>query len=357
MDRNERTLFMKALGGSVRDYVHKADSQIRAWVSGELKALSELFEERIKQIPEPRNGKDGRDGIDGKDAQPINRTEFLAYIDATLSDKSKNFLESCRETFKEQIIDRIAALPKPKDGIDGKDGKDAEPVDMGELYTKIHEMIDAHLRGLPVPKDGKDGLAGKDGESIHPDTVRLMILDQVNEAVSKIPTPRDGKDGYPGRDALELDILPSVDFAKSYPRGTFAQHRGGVIRAIRNTEPGKSLEDGWIVLWDGLSNIEVAQADDLRSFTVKCQMASGKVVSRQFSMPVVLDRGVYKAGEEYVCGDSVSQNGSVWICVAERTATSPATRDNPDWRLSTKAGRDLRDAKPTAPFDPVVKLR
>lgn len=59
-----------------------------------------------------------------------------------------------------------------------------------------------------------------------------------------------------------------------------------------------------------------------------------------FILPVVLDRGVYKAETTYERGDGVSFGGSFWIA---KTATSAKPGEGEDWRLAVKRGRDGKD--------------
>ncbi len=57
------------------------------------------------------------------------------------------------------IKEAISALPKAKDGADGKDGVDAE-VD----YETLKEFIINAVDSLPKAKNGLDGERGQDGE-------------------------------------------------------------------------------------------------------------------------------------------------------------------------------------------------
>lgn len=61
-----------------------------------------------------------------------------------------------------------------------------------------------------------------------------------------------------------------------------------------------------------------------------------------FTMPVVIDRGVWIEGKDYAAGDAVTWAGSVWIAQKD-------TSDKPDggdgWRLSVKRGRDGKPGK------------
>jgi hypothetical protein len=54
--------------------------------------------------------------------------------------------------------------------------------------------------------------------------------------------------------------------------------------------------------------------------------------------PVVLDAGTYAAGRQYVKGDAVTHDGSLWIA-RQATTARPATTDGAAaWRLAVKRG-------------------
>ncbi len=124
------------------------------------------------------------------------------------------------------------------------------------------------VANIPVPADGK---------SITPDDVRPMLEQMVKEAVSHIPAPRDGRDYDPevlkqavleavnalpapqdGRDATALEVLPAIDDQKSFPRGTYATHLGGLWRAYEKTHGMR----GWECLVDGVADIDVSMTDE-----------------------------------------------------------------------------------------------
>jgi len=73
---------------------------------------------------------------------------------------------------------------------------------------------------------------------------------------------------------------------------------------------------------------------------------------KDFRLPIIIDRGVYKEGRTYRPGDGVTWGGSFWICQEETT-------DKPDsgkgFRLAVKKGRDGRDGvmKEAKPNEPV----
>ncbi len=203
-------------------------------------------------------------------------------------------------------------------GIDGRDGAPGEPGIRGEVG--------------PV---GDRGEKGEPGESIHPDTVALMVRENVDRAVGALPP---AKDGAPGRDAAQIDVLPGIDAAKSYTRGTWAKHDGGLFMARTQTEG----MEGWECIVAGVTRVDVEMASaDMRNFVVTTRMTGGQSRAVEFALPVVIDRGVWRAGQ-YETGDHVSWGGSGWI--AQRITDGEPGEGDSGWRLSTKRGRDGKDA-------------
>lgn len=204
--------------------------------------------------------------------------------------------------------------PQGERGADGAQGVAGEPGVPGERGEKGE-------RGEPGPA-GRDGKDGRDG--------------------------RDGTDGAPGRDALELDILPGIDEAKSYPRGTFAQHRGGVIRAVRNTDPVLEHDlarAGWTVIMNGVGEESEESLDEGRTIIRRTRYTDGRVLERGIRTNLMIYRGVWREGR-HECGDVVTWAGSAWHC-QEATADKPGT--SAAWKLMVKSGRDGRDAGSPAP--------
>ncbi|EJH2782373.1 phage portal protein, partial [Escherichia coli] len=178
-----------------------------------------------------------------------------------------------------------------------RDGRDYDP-------EVLKQAVNDAVANIPVPADGK---------SITPDDVRPMLEQMVKEAVSHIPVPRDGRDYDPdvlqkavldavralpapqdGRDATALEIIPAIDDQKSFPRGTYATHQGGLWRAYEKTHGMR----GWECLVDGVADIDVSMTGE-RSFTVVVRQSSGQRTEKTFSLPVMLYRGVFRAGETY----------------------------------------------------------
>lgn len=235
--------------------------------------------------------------------------------------------------------------PIGKDGVPGEKGEKGEPG-----LTAIGEAGERGPRGEkgetgligPQGQPGETGQPGQDGESIHPDTISLMVVTEVAKAVALIPK---AKDGEPGRDATQIEVLPTIDPQKSYPRGTEAEYAGGTIRAHRNTEPitARLQDAGWSVVRDGEANFEVIQSADLRTFTFRKTMTSGRVFESVHKSPVTILRGIHRTDDEYFRGDQTISDNSTWTCVVESTKAKPGL--SPDWLLSARKGDRGKDGK------------
>ncbi|EMG9885030.1 phage portal protein, partial [Escherichia coli] len=223
-------------------------------------------------------------------------------------------VDEVRPVLQAMVDDAVGAIPVPRDGRDydpdvlqqavndavanipqPADGKSLTPDDVRPM---LEQMVKEAVSHIPVPRDGRDydpdvlqkavndAVANipqpADGKSLTPDDVRPMLEQMVKEAVSHIHVPRDGRDYDPdvlqkavldavsalpapqdGRDATALEILPAIDDQKSFPRGTYATHQGGLWRAYEKTHGMR----GWECLVDGVADIDVSMTGE-RLFSV-----------------------------------------------------------------------------------------
>jgi len=213
------------------------------------------------------------------------------------------------------VSDAVAALPKPQDG---------KSVSQEDILPVLQQLVDEAVSTIPAPKDGKD---------FDPELLRQAV----DEAVSNLPAAEPGKDGTDGRDALALEILPFIDEEKSYPRGSYATHNGGLWRAYEKTHGMR----GWECIVDGIARVDIERADQ-RCFTMTVNRASGTSETKSFDVPVMIYNGVFKSGKEYLPGDTVTWGGSLWHC-DEKTQDKPGEPGSKGWTLATKRGRDGRD--------------
>jgi hypothetical protein len=196
-------------------------------------------------------------------------------------------------------------IPEP---LRGEKGERGDAPSEGELRQIIAPLIPAPIRG----EKGEAGTPGREGI--------------------------DGEDGAPGRDALALEILPAIEDARSYPRGSYAKHAGGLWRAFEATHGMR----GWECLLEGIASETEQLGEDGRTVTRTTVYSSGRAFERSFAMAVVLDKGVYKPDATYAPGDAVTWGGSIWIAQKHEGAYSKPGTAGSGWRLSVKAGRDGR---------------
>jgi hypothetical protein len=210
----------------------------------------------------------------------------------------------------------------------------SEVVDLGK---ELRGVIDDYIKNLPKPENGKDG-----------EDAPAPTAEQIAEAVTawmvaNFIQPTNGKDGNDGKDSTELEVLPSIDDDKSYPKGTWASYKGGLIKSTRTTSGliGKSLlEAGWDVIVQGVHSVEVHPLAE-GEFAVKTMLTGGKDHITKFAVPVMVYKGIWKEGA-YTKGNTVTTGGSLWHCNKD-TTDKPGTSEA--WQLCAKKGTDGRDGK------------
>lgn len=313
------TQLSDSLVDSVRKCVERATSPLIA----EIAALKKQIAEIPSGAPGER-GERGERGEKGEKGEPGNRGADGAQ--GPMGPRGERGADGERGVPGERGLDGSNGKDG-RDGINGKDGKDGVN---GKDFdpTEMHAAITKAVSEIPRPKDG---------ESVHPDTVALMVREAVDKAVAAVRLPKDGE---PGRDALDIDILEDIDETRSYPIGTFAKYRGGLVKAERHTDPLTEgfARSGWSVIVDGIADIACEWTDE-RTSEIRVVRTSGEETVTSRSWPLVLDRGVYKTGSAYRPGDGVTWGGSFWIAQKD-TTDKPGT--SAGWRLAVKAGRDAK---------------
>ncbi|EPY1018273.1 phage portal protein, partial [Escherichia coli] len=346
--------------------------------------LEQMVKEAVSHIPVPRDGRDYDPDVLQK---AVN--DAVANIPQPADGKSLT-PDDVRPMLEQMVKEAVSHIPVPRDGRDydpdvlqkavndavanipqPADGKSLTPDDVRPM---LEQMVKEAVSHIPVPRDGRDydpdvlqkavndAVANipvpANGKSITPDDVRPMLEQMVKEAVSHIPVPRDGRDYDPdvlqkavldavsalpapqdGRDATALEILPAIDDQKSFPRGTYATHQGGLWRAYEKTHGMR----GWECLVDGVADIDVSMTGE-RLFSVVVRQSSGQRTEKIFSLPVMLYRGVFRAGETYHPGDTVTWGGSLWHCNS-MTEDKPGEAHSSAWTLAAKRGRDAGGGK------------
>jgi hypothetical protein len=240
---------------------------VREHVGAAFRSLQErmaAIEQRLADLPKPKDGEDGK-SVTVDDVRPL--------ID-------------------QQVQDAVAHIPKPRDGEDGKS------VRIEEVLPELRGQVEAYLKEIPVPQDGKSVTVDEVVQALLPALQTTLdaalakwaldferrAQETLQRACDRIPKP---KDGDPGRDALAV------------------------------TDFGAEVED------DGRTIVLTLGAGEQR-----------KQARLQF--PVVIHRGVYVEGRGYARGDSVTWAGSTWIAQKDGPEGKPET--SRDWLLSVKRG-------------------
>lgn len=292
-------------------------------IAPDLEAIAKLV-----QLPEVRHGKDAAEvdmdalakaaaalvqlpePVPGKDAAEVD-LDALAKAAAALIEVPPAIEPDL------EAIAKLVVLPEVKDG------KDADPVDLEAV---------AALVKLPEP------------EKIDVDAIARAAAELI--PVPVIPEPEHG------RDAIDLEILPAIDEAKQYPRGTYAAHRGGLWKSYERTHGLR----GWECIVDGIDAVSVTQ-DAVREFSVTLAKSSGASVVQKFQLPIQVYKGVYRDDETYEAHDNVTWAGSQWTSTKAENTDKPGSSDA--WTLVVKAGRpgkDLRENASTFDASKGVKL-
>ncbi|WP_159876652.1 MULTISPECIES: phage portal protein [unclassified Raoultella] len=323
----------------------------------QLPDISAMVSAAVAAIPAPKDGK----SVTPEDVRPLLQELVTAAVgEIPVPRDGKDYDPA---VLKQAVDDAVGALPP------AQDGRSVTPEDVRPL---LQELVTAAVAEIPVPRDGKDydpavlkqavdDAVGalppaQDGRSVTPEDVRPLLQELVTAAVGEIPVPRDGKDYDPavlkqavddavgalppaqdGRDALHLELQPFIDEGKSYPRGSYATHNGGLWRAYEKTHGLR----GWECIVDGVSAVDISM-DGQRNFTVTVNRASGASEKKAFDIPAMVYRGVFKSGDEYLPGDTVTWAGSLWHC-DEITQDKPGEPGSKGWTLAAKRGRDGRD--------------
>ncbi|KLH48743.1 hypothetical protein WQ64_26865 [Escherichia coli] len=206
-------------------------------------------------------------------------TERELSIIRALGEEFATVLADLQRTFEEKMAAQAQAFEEKLASLSVVLRKCVTGDDMRPM---LEQMVKEAVSHIPVPRDGRD---------YDPDVLQKAVLD----AVSALPAPQDG------RDATALEILPAIDDQKSFPRGTYATHQGGLWRAYEKTHGMR----GWECLVDGVADIDVSMTGE-RLFSVVIRHSSGQRTEKTFSLPVMLYRGVFRAGETYHPGDTVT---------------------------------------------------
>lgn len=293
------------------------------------------LEKRLNDLPVPKDGAPGKDADLGEVRQII-AEEVAGLRTAIEAIPQPEPLPDIPAMIVDEVQKAVACMPAPQDGTS---------VTIEDVAPLIASEVEKRVSELPKPRDGEPG---KDGESVDPAEVQRMVSEAVEKAIAAIPVPKDGTDGKDGRDGKDGVGLASAiidragELVVTLTNGE-TRNLGPVVG--KDGAPGKDGADGF-----GFDDLE-ASYDGEKTVTLKFTKGE-RVKEFAFTLPVVIDRGIYAEGKEYKAGDGATWAGSFWIAQKD---TSSKPGEGGDWRLAVKKGRDGRDGvvKDAKPVEPV----
>lgn len=184
---------------------------------------------------------------------------------------------------------------------------------MAESLAPIMKRIEALEAAAPMK--GEKGDPGKDGE--------------------KGEDGRDGKDGADGVGLAGAIIDRGGNLVVTLTDGTTRELGAAVGKDGQDGPPGQNGRDGF-----SLSDFDATLMDDGRTVLLSFEQGdqSFKV---ELGIPAMIYRGVFKEGQRYEKGDTVTWGGSLWHCDVETTEKPDSAEKH--WTLAAKRGRDGKD--------------
>lgn len=296
--------------------------EVRGWVA-----------EAVAAIPQPKDGA----SVSLADIEPMIRSaigEAVAALPKPEDGRSVT-LADVEPLITKEVARAVGELPAPKDGAS---------VTIADVEPVIAAAVDAAVAAMPKPENGK---------SVTLADVEPFLLAEIGKAVAALPPPELGKSVTVAD--VEPIILSAVERAvAALPvakdgvgmAGALIDRTGSLVVTMTDgrtcdlgrveAEPAKPGKDG--LGFDDLT----FEHDGERGFVLR--FVRGDVVKEfPFTVPVVLDRGVYREGQKYAAGDGVTWAGSYWIAQKE-TVSKPDSGG--DFRLAVKRGRDGKEVTP-----------
>lgn len=298
------------------------DSETRALVD-RLKQMSDTVWGKLEALPAP-------------------------YDDSALADRVKRIEANVGGDIVPNIARQLAEVPAPYDDSELREQFEAIRADLARETEAVLQRVKEAGYDDTTLREQIEGLQKSRTEVDRALHAVSKAQTETADFVAKLcdrPPPADG------RDALQLEILPTIDEQKSYVRGTYAKHAGGLWRSFEQTHGMR----GWECIVDGISDVVVSPSDeDPRVVGVGIKRASGASNAVVIAVPALVYKGVFVPEAEYLNGDTVTWAGSLWHC--NKTATTAKPGDgSPDWTLAVKKGRDGREvvSVPKAAAQPV----
>lgn len=200
----------------------------------------------------------------------------------------------------------------------------AEPV---ELPIEVeHLLIDLVVSERILAKHRK-ALAEREEEIAAPFVTEVKRL-------AASPAPIHEAKAFARAQGEKLSSLRRTTY-----RSELANLAADVVREERRRAVILRKLDAFPQLGEVVPAIDIAvEHDGERGFIIRT--GGGRVY--RFSLPIILDRGVWREEARYERGDAVTSDGSLWIARRDDPSHEPGKGDA--WRLAVTRGRHGRDA-------------
>ncbi|WP_242217988.1 hypothetical protein [Shinella zoogloeoides] len=248
----------------------------------------------------------------------------------------------------DDIERHLASLPAPKDGRDADE--DAVVSRVSEKMASEIENLRAAVGAIKIPEIP---------ELPELPDVERMVAEAVSVAVKAIPAAKDGNDGLDVTNMFRAEggkLIAVMSDGTTRDLGVFVGKDGRdadmaaieksiaeKVDAIPRPRDGK---DGF-----SLKHFDADLMEDGRTVVLKFQDGSDTGYSVELGIPAMIYRGVFKEGQTYEKGDTVTWGGSLWHCDEARTVAKPDGAEK-HWTLAAKKGRDGRDGETKAAREP-----
>jgi hypothetical protein len=276
--------------------------------------LERQVADRLATLKDGEPGRDGSDGKDGADADP--------------------------EVIRALVVEAVAQIPRPKDGVDGKEGPAGKSVTIEDVTPLIEARVAEAMAAIPVPRDGVDGKDGAPGERGPEGPAGKDGRDGADGAPGEKGEPgergadglpgADGKDGLDGKDGERgpegpAGSLPEVKAWEDrvHYRGEVVAFGGSAYQATKDTGRTPPHADWICIVSKGNDGA------DGRSFTI---------------------RGTFSEDEAYEAFDVVMLNGASFVAKCDEPGPCPGD----GWQLMASQGKA---GKPGPKGDPGMGMR
>lgn len=234
----------------------------------------------------------------------------------------------------------LAALPTPKDGVDGKDGAPGRDGADGASFDpeQVDTIVASHLtkalsdRTLPDEADVVSAVVKE---------VTPALKAFVSETVDALPKPKDGigiVSVFVDRDGQLIQTMTDgstkscgVVIGKDVDMSEVNALIVKTLEAWPKPQDGKDGKDGL-----GFEHLEGVYDEHGR---LSIEMRRGDEV-KTFRVPGHVHRAVYKPDVEYAKGDTATFAGSCFTALNEGLLGKPG--ECADWRMIAQRGRDAR---------------